>query len=153
MSELVPAVIGVVGTLAGTVLGVTIQRWQQRAAMLQDARLALYSEVFIALASSERWIARMTGGASDYDPIKPQQGMTPDLGAISGRVLLLSTAATRRTWQEYLDALHDMQFYLHEHADWNRLVPSDTPPLVRLVSAVEDAYRAVRAEAGLKANT
>ncbi|MFF0822494.1 hypothetical protein ACFYUR_19195 [Micromonospora haikouensis] len=150
MNELVPAVIGVVGTLAGTILGVTIQRWQQRAAMLQDARLALYSEVFIELASTERWIDRMTVGGSDYDPIKSRQGSQPDLGAVSGRVLLLSTPPTRYAWDEYLDALHDMQFYLHEHADRSKLVPSDNPLVVRLRGAVKDAYQAVRTESGMK---
>ncbi|QKW15466.1 hypothetical protein [Verrucosispora sp. NA02020] len=148
MIEVVAAAVGVIGALAGTVLGVIIQRRHQRDALIHDARLAVYADMFIHLASTERWVARLVGESSDHDPVR---NLAPqDLGAISGRVLLLCTPPTRQAWQEYLDALHDLSWLVSDYTEDEGPVASGIPTLVRLQAAIEDAYRRARVEGGLK---
>ncbi|WP_431728514.1 hypothetical protein [Verrucosispora sp. TAA-831] len=145
MTEVVPTVIAVVSTLAGIGLGAAIQGRQQRSARVDDARLTLYADVFTELAATGRRLDVLTGQSTEHDPIPP--GSTGDLAGITGRVLLLSSARTRRAWQEYLDALHDLRWSLSDRAPGDGLVDRDMQTLVRVREAIEDGYAAIRAEA------
>jgi hypothetical protein len=149
--EVVAAAVGVVGALAGTILGVAIQRRHQREALIHNNQLAVYADMFIHLASTQRWIARLVGQSTEHDPARDHT--PPDLGAVNGRVLLLCTPTTRQAWQEYLDALHDMRWMVSGLTDHSVPLASDGMMLLRLRAAIDDVYRLVRAEGGLKADT
>ncbi|MFE7871652.1 hypothetical protein ACFUYE_15030 [Micromonospora humida] len=149
MNDMVPLIVGVASTLAGTALGAGLQhhfgKQQQRAARLHESKITLYGDVYTDLAATEQWLTNITSSGPDY----PGPLNAPDRASTSGRLHLLAPPPVVEAWTRHLRAAESLHLYERESGipfDMGQVMLADHELVFEARAAIEGVRRTVQAD-------
>jgi hypothetical protein len=158
-------IVGVVGTLTGTVVGPWVQMWRsgrhEERSRLRDARASLYNEAIVHAQSLHLFRDSLADedAPGRYETGDHRQKVTdalPVAELITARMWLVAPKAVQEGWEHLLWCANAVAFYYRENNIWSRIehdprwtMPEDDPLLVDLTKAIADFRAAVRRATGV----